>query len=258
MGISGLTLIRNALENGYAISEVIDNLKLISDEVVVLDGYSTDGTYEYLCTVPNIKLYRDRWNLKSKDGLEFARITNLGISRCKGDYIFYLQADEVMHDEDIKKLPEIIGDYNAISMSFKHIRYDFKYCLNGGYERAIRFFKNKIGINSHYDAYTFGGNTCPTLNANMIVYHIGYVFLKNIFQKMINHADLFYTDAETYAYRKQLAIKYISDLEKGVQLDKIAVANKLEPMYKLVEHGTPLPECLRRLENAIEYSFKKS
>lgn len=254
MHISGLTIIRNAIINGYPIAEVIDNLKLISKEIIVLDGYSDDGTYEYLCTIPGIKIYQDKWNLSSKDGLEFAHITNLGLSRCSGDHIFYLQADEIMHDEDILKLPGMIGEYNAVNMRFKHIRYDFDYCLNGGYERAIRFFK-KEGIYSHYDAYTFAGNTCPTLNTEMIVYHVGYVFIKNILQKMINHYTLFYKDAPSYKYRKELAEKYLIDLKNGKQLDKIQLARQLEPMYQLVRHETNIPKCLQRLQNANEYTF---
>lgn len=263
MKISGLTIIRNALSNGYTICEVLANLRLISDEIVVCDGFSDDGTFEYLQTVPDIKLYQDNWNLNSQHGFEFTRITELGLSRCTGDYVFYLQADEVMHDEDVKRLPGLIEGYNSINLSFRHIRYDFKYCLdwsgNRCYSKAIRFFKNNVDIYPYYDAYTFSGDVHPMLNSDIIVYHVGYVFLKNILQKMVNHADFFYTDHSAdsnYQTRKTLAVKYLKLLERGETLDKLEIAGVLEPMYSLIEHGTPIPNSLLRLENAVEYTLK--
>ena len=102
--ISGLTIVRNAISNGYLIAEVLDTLVAISDEVIVCDGFSTDGTFEYLSTRGDIKLYQDVWNLQSNDGFEFASITNKGMSRCTGDYIFYLQADELIHEDQYENL----------------------------------------------------------------------------------------------------------------------------------------------------------
>jgi len=260
MKISGLTIIRNALSNGYTICEVLDNLRLISDEIIVCDGFSDDGTFEYLQSVPDIKLYQDKWDLHSQHGFEFTRIAELGLSRCSGDCVFYLQADEVMHNEDIMRLPDLIEGYNSVSLSFKHIRYDFKYCLDSSgdrcYNRAIRFFRNNGDVYPYYDAYTFSGDVHPVLNSDMIVYHVGYVFLKNILQKVINHANFFYTADDTYQTRKALAVKYLDLLEKGEPIDKLELASILEPMYSLIEHGTTIPSSLLRLTDAVEYTLK--
>lgn len=256
MKISGLTIIRNAINNGYPIAEVLDCLRVISDEIIVLDGYSTDGTYEYLCTQNDIKTYQDNWNINSKSGLEFARITNLGLQRCHGDYIFYLQADELLHHHDIEKIPSLINDNKSLSFNIFHIRYDFDYKLNGGYDKAIRIIKNDKSIYSHYDAYTFEGNIHPILQTDFIIYHVGYVFIKNILQKMINHYNLFYKDQKTYEHRKNIATKYLEILEKGDEIpSNIEISKILEPEYELIKHDTNIPTVLNRLIGHQQYTL---
>lgn len=257
MQISGLTIIRNALTNGYPIAEVIDNLALISDEVIVCDGHSTDGTAEYLQTRTDITLYQDRWNLQSRNGLEFANITNCGLERCNGDYVFYLQADEIMHPSDLLKLQELIrtGKYNAIFCDFHHIRYDFDYALNAGYKSAIRAIRNKCGISSAYDGYSFLGNIDPCFQSDVVIYHFGYVFLRNIFRKMINHADCFYHEAKNYHRRKELALDFLAKLDAGETLEPLEVQRALEPEYALVPHHTVIPACMERLRGAVAYTL---
>lgn len=253
--ISGLTIVRNALSNGYQIAEVIDCLKIISDQIIVLDGYSTDGTYEYLCTRSDIKVYQDVWDCSGQNGLEFARITNLGIERCDGDYIFYLQADEIMHHDDILQIPRLIDTNNSISLKMLHIRYDFDYKLDSGYDRAIRFFKND-GVHSHYDAYTFEGNISPSLQSDICIYHVGYVFVKNILQKMVNHSNNFYVNQAPQLRRKSLAEKYLNDIVNGVAIpSNLELAKILEPEYGLIKHNTNIPVQLNRLRNVTEYTL---
>lgn len=232
----------------------MDCLRVISDEIIVLDGYSTDGTYEYLYTQPDIKIYRDEWNVSGQNGLEFARITNLGLERCDGNHIFYLQADELLHHNDISKIPDIVEDYQSMSFKMFHIRYDFKYKLNGGYDRAIRFIKNDKKIYSDYDAYTFNGDIHPVISTDIPIYHVGYVFVKNILQKMINHSNNFYVGQHPQANRKSLAEKYLNDLENGIKIPtNIELARILEPEYELILHETEIPEQLVRLTGATEY-----
>lgn len=254
MRFSGLTIVRNAISNGYPIAEVLDCFRVICDEIVVCDGFSDDGTFEFLCSQSDVVVYQDVWDLSSRCGLEFARITDLGFGRCGGDYVFYLQADELLHHSDIGRIPGLIGDVGSLSFDILHIRYDFAFKLNSGYDRAIRVVRNSGGVRSEYDAYTFSGDVHPVLHVSVPVYHVGYVFIKSILRKMINHANYFYKGEETYARRRSLAEKYLNVLNSGGVLpSNIEMARILEPEYGLVEHGTTVPVALDRLVGAIEY-----
>jgi len=255
MIISGLTIVRNALSNGYMIAEVIDTLAAVSDEVIVCDGFSTDGTFEYLQTRDDIKLFQDNWNLKSQNGLEFAKITDHGLKRCTGDYIFYLQADELIHENQIEPLRQLIlsNQHNSISCKFHHIRYDFDHCLVGGYERAIRIIRNGPDIYSDYDGYNFAGSIHPQLVSGINIYHFGYIFLKNILNKMINHAENFYVNAPNYANRKKLAQDYLRRINNGEIFDALELQKTLEPEYTLTKHGLALPSCMERLKQCVKF-----
>jgi D-sedoheptulose 7-phosphate isomerase len=257
MKISGLTIIRNALSNGYLVAEVLDTLAAVCDEVIVCDGYSDDGTVEYLKTRSDITLYQDRWDLVSNNGLEFANITNSGMKRCTGDYIFYLQADEIIHEKNIPFLRELInsGKFHSIVMDFCHIRYDFEHCLTTGYKKAVRVIKNLPSIHSDYDGYTFAGAINPQCDSGISCYHFGYVFLENILTKMINHSSYFYVDAPNYARRRDLATKFLEQIKKGVKLDPLELQKILEPEYTLAKHGLAIPKCVQHLQSAHKYKL---
>jgi len=257
--VSGLTIVRNAISNGYMIAEVIDTLAAVAEhQIVVCDGHSDDGTYEYLQTRNDIELFQDRWDLESENGLEFAKITNLGLKRCTGDYIFYLQADELIHEDQIEQLKELIqsGKYNSISCKFNHIRYDLEFALTEGYQRAARVIKNNVGISSAYDGYDFQGSGMhPQCISGVNIYHYGYVFLENIMRKMINHSDNFYNRAPNYANRKRLAQDFLKRIEAGEVLNALDLQKTLEPEYTIQKHGLPLPACMERLRiTTITYS----
>lgn len=256
MKISGLTIVRNALSNGYLIAEVIDTLVAVSDEVIVCDGYSDDGTYEYLQTRKDIKLFQDDWNLQSNNGLEFAKITNQGMARCNGEYIFYLQADELIHEDQLPQLRELIlsGEYNSIVCQFHHIRYSLDHCLSEGYQQAARVVRNK-GVQSCHDGFDFDGQIHPKHVSSINIYHYGYVFLENILAKMINHSDNFYVNAPNYANRKKLSKGFLDRIKAGEYLDPLELQKILEPMYTLKQHGLPLPACMKRLRYSTRYTL---
>jgi len=208
MKISGLTIVRNSISNGYFIKEIIEQLKTVCDEIVVLDGYSTDDTYELLKTIDGINLYQDNWN-KSSFGDEFCKITNLGMSRCTGEYIFYLQADELIHEKDLPTIKNLIlsREYNSIQMNFLHLRYSLLHAIDTdktpAYTNAIRVVKRIPTIVNGYDAYTFVGDIKPCYDSNITVFHAGYVFIEKILNKMINHNENFYVTNENYKDRKK-------------------------------------------------------
>ncbi len=58
------------------------------DEIVVIDGFSTDRTEE-ICRRYTNKFYQNRW-----DGYRFCTERNLGIAKSTGDWCFHVDPDE--------------------------------------------------------------------------------------------------------------------------------------------------------------------
>ncbi|MCX2720470.1 glycosyltransferase family 2 protein [Lentiprolixibacter aurantiacus] len=74
-------------EMGY-IQKCIDSISFV-DEIVVVDSYSTDGTYEYLLSQPNVRVVQNPFN-------NFTAQKSFALKLAKNDWILFVDADEVV------------------------------------------------------------------------------------------------------------------------------------------------------------------
>ncbi|MEX0287822.1 MAG: glycosyltransferase family 2 protein [Flavobacteriaceae bacterium] len=85
--ISALIITYN--EIGY-IEQCINSVGF-ADEIIVVDSYSTDGTYEYLQSAPNVKVIQHPFsNFTAQKAFTLKQATN--------DWVLFLDADEVVSD----------------------------------------------------------------------------------------------------------------------------------------------------------------
>ena len=111
------------------------------DEIIVVDSFSTDKTINIL-DMFSVKLFQESWK-------GYAKQKNLAISKCMGDWVLVLDADEVvssvLKDEilNVIKKPKDCAGFKVKRKFFvgkRWIRY-------GGYfpDYQLRLFKNNIG-----------------------------------------------------------------------------------------------------------------
>ncbi|MEM4913476.1 MAG: hypothetical protein QW579_04680 [Desulfurococcaceae archaeon] len=156
--ITCFMIVRNVLRQGYPFVEAIAQALPVCDELLVSDGYSEDGTWDILVKIsklnPKVKLYRDKWPGKSfAHDLRYA--TNVLRWRCKGDYIFYIQANEVIHEDSweyLRELPSKWSDMLTFTLPYIMFLGTFKL-----YERyRLRMARNVDYIEAISDAWTLG------------------------------------------------------------------------------------------------------
>ncbi|CAN5688349.1 hypothetical protein BH10BDE1_BH10BDE1_01010 [soil metagenome] len=164
--ISGFTVIRNARLMGYPILESIRSVLPLVDEFVIGLGQSDDDTREMVASLkdPKIRIIDTIWDTKkTKGGLILSEKTNEALALCQHDWCFYIQADEVVHEDDLPvvraaineadRRPEIqgllfhyihfYGSYQTIAMSRRW------------YRNEVRVVRRSSGIQSHNDAQGF-------------------------------------------------------------------------------------------------------
>jgi glycosyltransferase involved in cell wall biosynthesis len=155
MKISGFTFIRNALEFDYPVTQSIKSILPICDEFIVNVGDSNDGTVELIESIndPKIKIITTKWNdlLRTK-GFVYGQQKTIAHYSCTGDWAFYLEGDEVVHEDD---LPKIYGamrrnldnpEVEALVFDYVHFYGNHTTCLESPawYRRAPRIIRNTI------------------------------------------------------------------------------------------------------------------
>src|SRR5690242_18772989 len=111
MKISGFTIVRNAIKFHYPVLASIGSILPICDEFIVNVGDSQDGTLELIQSIqsPKIKIIQTVWDMKQGPTV-LSEQTNIALKACTGDWAFYLQTDEVIHEEDLAKLKSSMED----------------------------------------------------------------------------------------------------------------------------------------------------
>lgn len=114
--ISGYTTTKDCIEGGYPWEQSIMSMLGFCDEVVVVDGGSTDGTWERLqelaqehSTLVVEQVARD-WTHKRFavfDGAQKAEARN----RCTSEFCWQMDADEIVHEKDYEAIKQLVKKF---------------------------------------------------------------------------------------------------------------------------------------------------
>ena len=107
MKVSGYTFIRNGSLLGYPFIESICSALPLCDEFIVAVGDSEDDTLERIQAIKSdkIRIIQTNWNEKMHDrGFVYAQQKMIAQYNCTGDWAFYLEGDELLHEEDLPKI----------------------------------------------------------------------------------------------------------------------------------------------------------
>jgi glycosyltransferase involved in cell wall biosynthesis len=189
MKISGFTIARNAQKYYFPIAESISSILPICDEMIVALDDGEDNTRQIIDGINSdkIKIFDRVWN--EKDFVEskvLAVETNYALQQCTGDWCFYIQADEAIHEEDLQTIKSACEKYNdddevdGLLFKYKHFFGDYDHYLpvHGWYKNEIRVIKNHKGIQSIKDAQSFrkpDNEKLTVIEIDAYVYHYGWV-----------------------------------------------------------------------------------
>lgn len=164
MKVSGFTFCRNAVKYDYPVVESIRSILPIVDEFIVNVGRCEDGTLALIQSIgdPKIRIVESVWDESlRKDGLIYAQQTNIALAHCTGDWAFYIQADEVVHEEDLPRIQESmrrhLGNPVVKGLLFRYLHFVADYWSTNPwfYHKAVRIMRNNGEVESCGDAVGF-------------------------------------------------------------------------------------------------------
>lgn len=186
MFVSGFAIVRNAIHYDYPVVESIRSILPLVDEMVVAVGNSRDDTRKLISEIPSnkIRIVDTVWDESQRaGGTVLAQQTNIALKECQGDWCFYIQADEVIHENDLDRVgssmkkqlnsPRVEG----LSFRYHHFRADYTIRDPLPYRRQVRVVRPGIGVQSVGDACGFGidNRKLRSVGTGAWVYHYGYV-----------------------------------------------------------------------------------
>ncbi len=190
MKISGFSFARNAQKLYYPVAESIKSILPICDEfyIAIGTGDDDDRTREEVESIGDPKVHiidtvwSDRDTLK---GHVHGQQTNIALEKCTGDWCFYIQADEALHEKYLdtvrKRCEELQDDRDVEGLLFryKHFWGDYEhYHVNHAwYPREIRVIRNNLGIRSWQSAQSFrkDGEKIRVADVDAEIFHYGWV-----------------------------------------------------------------------------------
>ncbi|MBN1574909.1 MAG: glycosyltransferase [Chitinispirillaceae bacterium] len=191
MLISGFSFTRNGDKLGYPVVESIQSILPICDEFIIAVGKGDDDdrTRSLIAAIgdPKIRIIDTEWTcLEQLRSRMYGRQTNIALGECRGTWCFYLQGDELVHEQylpAIRAACEYFSDRPEVDgflLNYKHFWGDYDHYIvnHRWYPREIRIVRNGKGIVSVGDAQSFrrdNGKKVPVVALEAEVFHYGHV-----------------------------------------------------------------------------------
>lgn len=199
--MSTLTVAMIVKNEEQFVEEVIKNVQPIADDIVITDTGSMDKTIEIIKKFKT-RLFHYKWN-----GNE-AATRNFTISKCKTEWILFIDADEFIDIRDYQKIRRLISGENryiVYRIFLKHyfdptIKFESLYQQDwiGSYTlySIIRIFKNGEKIFYSRPTYTTVADSLRDRsdkvgNSNIVFHHLDILRNK---QKKMEKAKWYYHD----------------------------------------------------------------
>ncbi len=215
-------------------------------EILIIDDGSTDNTEE---VVKSIQDPRIRYFKKQNEERAIAR--NYGIERAKGDYITFLDSDDILYPNHFKEANKIINEKN--SREWFHLAYE----IRDEKGKMLRQ-ENKRNDSINYSLITGNHLSC-----------IGIFVRKDIMKENLFNEDPKIIGSEDYELWLRLASKYplhysntitsciIQHSDRSVisSFDDLKLVERMDRLIEIVEGNSIFNQTDFKIFKAHRYAY---
>jgi glycosyltransferase involved in cell wall biosynthesis len=158
MRLSLYTFVRNGLYLDFHVIPMLRHHLPLADEIVVLEGYSTDGTYEAIRDLdPKIKVHRSEWGAQNSMDW-YVRFKNQARELCTGDWCLYLDCDEFLPEWDFTRLRTRLEHASETLLPIDVINFYGSYRVYHTRPAAAHWPHRKVAIHRNRSDVRFWGD----------------------------------------------------------------------------------------------------
>jgi len=208
--ISGFTFLRNGVVLGYPFEESIRSLLPLVDEFVIALGRGSDATRERVLAIgdPKIRLIDTVWNERMQErGFVYAQQKMIAQYACIGDWAFYLEGDEVLHEAELPAIRAAVdkhhGNPQVEALVFDYLHFygspQWLAVSPAWYRRECRLIRNTIRTYAPDGQYWLvterhkRGRSPRAALANAHVYHYGHVRRADYMQAKMDQVSKYWS-----------------------------------------------------------------
>ena len=260
MTISGFSYVRNGFDYDVPFLESIQSILPICDEFIVAVGDSTDGTRESIVALnsPKIKIVDTVWDMNmQKGGKIFAQQSNTALDHITGDWAFHIQADEVIHENDLDKVVNAIkeNEHNSkldgFLFPFIHFWGGYSYVRTSRrvHKNEIRVFRNDKCVRSYNESQGF------RIYSSKEAYDAGVEKGEKLRVKLLDVPIYHYNGV----HRPENLLKKIEKLSSFFHNGKAAVVEDIETVLQQVDRVEPFkgthPKVMQEKVASQDWTF---
>jgi glycosyltransferase involved in cell wall biosynthesis len=161
MTVSGFTFLRNAAMLGFPFEQSIRSLLPLVDEFVVALGPCEDDTEARLRALgdPRIRIVPTHWNEHVRNdtrvkGFIYGQQKSIALFNCTGDWAFYLEGDELVHEDDLPRIRAAMERHLA-NRRVEALYFDYLHFYGNAntvgqgpswYRREVRVVRNNLPL----------------------------------------------------------------------------------------------------------------
>ncbi|MCD6565773.1 MAG: hypothetical protein J7K53_07490 [Bacteroidales bacterium] len=212
MKVCGFGFVRNAVKYSFPVVESVKSILPVCDKFIISVGESEDNTLDLVQTIysDKLKIIHSVWDDRLRKGGEVLAIeTNKVFDAIPEEYdwVFYMQADEIVHEKFLGTIREAMEKYvdqpEVEGFLFKYLHFfgSFRYVADSRswYRREVRVIRNDKNIRSFRDAQGFrkNGKQLRVRALDVFIYHYGWVKHPKIMRdKALNNRRYWHPDED--------------------------------------------------------------
>ncbi|MBU3093781.1 glycosyltransferase [Clostridium sp. CF011] len=243
----------------------LDCIKDIVDEIIIVDTGSTDNTKKIAQEYTD-----DFFNFQWIDDFSAAR--NFSFSKAKMDYILWLDADDIILEEDIKKFKQL---KQSLTLDVDNVMMMYNVGFDENGTVTLSYFRERLSKRINNCKWTEPVHECLVMGGNIINADVCITHRKehaavqgrniSIYKKLLSDGQSL-TPRGLFYYSRELhqngffeeAIKYFNeflDTEKGWVEDNISACFDLSNCYNIIGDKKAMLKILLR---SFEYDTPRA